>query len=266
MSLEMMTYEFLLAPPDARKAAKQASLRSEKIQAYDIMPDNKGVGWRKKIQSKPKELQPLKLGTDNPVGADDSSDRRRHHGWRKTIQGSRPATPATGLPTTPTVDETEAAHVERAEPCTLHQDSKPKLIRYTSLFSGFNNTPKGPEFSQPWGEEALSFEPYVDPKVAISSIRAHMASFSMKPIPLEHNNNLFCIFEDYHKRRYENERLDVALHETREKLGRAEDQWAKDERQYAEEIRRLELLIAQGATGVAGHGCSHKTAKVSTNT
>ncbi|KAH4221060.1 hypothetical protein HBI17_125340 [Parastagonospora nodorum] len=214
------------------------------------MPDNKGVGWRKK--SKPKELQPLKLGLDHLVGADDASDRRRHHGWRKTIQGSRPATPATAPPVTPTVEETEDALSERTEPTTPRRDSKPKLVRYTSLFSSFASTPKGPEFSEPWGEEPLLFEPYADPKLAIASIRAHMASFSMKPIPPEHNNNLFRIFEDYHKRRDEIDRLQIALKELSERQLQYETGWADYERQYAEEIRRLELLIAQGVTGVAG--------------
>ncbi|EAT80552.2 hypothetical protein SNOG_12140 [Parastagonospora nodorum SN15] len=215
------------------------------------MPDNKGVGWRKK--SKPKELQPLKLGLDHLVGADDASDRRRHHGWRKTIQGSRPATPATAPPVTPTVEETEDALSERTEPTTPRRDSKPKLVRYTSLFSSFASTPKGPEFSEPWGEEPLLFEPYADPKLAIASIRAHMASFSMKPIPPEHNNNLFRIFEDYHKRRDEIDRLRIALKELSERQLQYETGWADYERQYAEEIRRLELLIAQGVTGVAGY-------------
>lgn len=215
------------------------------------MPDNKGVGWRKK-KSKPKELQPLKLGLDHLVSVDDAADRRRHHGWRKTIQGSRPATPAP--PATPTVEEAEDAPSERTERSTPRRDSKPKLIRYTSLFTSFGSTPKGPEFSEPWGEEPLPFEPYTDPKFAIASIRAHMASFSMKPIPLEHNNSLFRIFEDYHKRRDEIDHLQVALEELSERHLQSETSWAAYERQYADEIRRLELLIAQGVTGVAGYG------------
>jgi hypothetical protein len=64
---------------------------------------------------------------------------------------------------------------------------------------------------------------------------------------------LFRIFEDYHKRRDETDLLNTELEDIRKKLGDSEGQWARDERQYAEEIRRLELLIAQGATGVAGY-------------
>lgn len=246
--MEMMTYEYLLAPDDPHKTAKQAALRAAKKRANESMPDNKAVGWRKKIQTKPKELQPHKLGAETAVSADDSSDRRRHHGWRKTIQVSRPATPAKT-----TSDEVEDAHADRTEPSTPRRDSKPKLIRYTSLFASFTTTPKGPDFSEPWGEEPQLFEPYVDPKVAITSIRAHMANFSMKSIPLEHNSNLFRIFEDYHKRRDEIDHLCTELQEIRKKLEDSENQWVRDERQYAEEIRRLELLIAHGATGVAGY-------------
>lgn len=234
------------------KIHKAICATGRKERAIDIMPDNKGVGWRKR-KSKPKELQPLKLGLDHLVATDDASDRRRHHGWRKTIQGSRPSTPAMAPPATPTVEETEDALSERTEPSTPRRDSKPKLIRYTSLFTSFSSTPKGPEFSEPWGEEPLPFEPYTDPKLAIASIRAHMVSFSMKPIPPEHNNSLFRIFEDYHKRRDEIDRLQVVLKELSERQLQSETTWANYERQYADEIRRLELLIAQGVTGVAGY-------------
>jgi hypothetical protein len=250
--MEMMTYDFLLNPDDPQKAAKQAALRVAKKRANDSMPDNKAVGWRKKIHNKPKELQPHKLGVENAAIADDSSDRRRH-GWRKTIQVSRPATPASNPPASPTVDEAEDAHIERSEPSTPRRDSKPKLIRYTSLFTSFTTTTKESGSSAPWGEEPPVFEPYVDPKVAITSIRAHMANQRMKPITLEHNSNLFRIFEDYHKRRDEIDLLSTELEDIRKKLEDSEGQWTKDERQYAEEIRRLELLIAQGATGMAGY-------------
>jgi hypothetical protein len=243
------TYGFLLAPHPPQKESTHAALLATKKRTSDSMPDNKAVGWRKKIHNKPKDLQPHKLG--DAVIADDASDRRRH-GWRKTISGSRPATPASNPPATPTVDEVESAHVERSEPPTPRRDSKPKLIRYTSLFTSFTTTPKEVGFSAPWGEESPVFEHHVDPKIAIVSIRAHMTNQSMKPIPLEHNSNLFRIFEDYHKQRDQVDLLNTELEEIRKRLAESEGQRVKDERQYGDEVRRLELLIAQGATGVAG--------------
>jgi hypothetical protein len=249
--MERMTYDFLLGPSAAERAAKQAAQRVVRKQASDTMSDSKAVGWRKKIQSKPKELHSRKLITEELVGAEDSNDQRRHHGWRKTIQGSRPATPVSGPPPTLAIDEENDGQGERATSSTPRRDSRPKPKRYTSLF-GFKDTSKSFDFAEPWGDERPPFEPYVDPKVAIQSIRSHMVSLSMKQVPLEHNNNLFRIFEDYHKLRDEYERLETLLQETRENLNSSENQWAKEERRYIEEIRRLELLIAQGATGMAG--------------
>jgi hypothetical protein len=220
-------------------------------QSGDTMLENKATGWRKKMQSKPKELQPLKLGTDETTTPDDSSDRRRHHGWRKTIQGSRPPTPVSGAPATPTTDEVSDPQGERASSLTPRRDSRPKPKQYTSLFS-FKDTTKGINFAEPWGDEKPSFEPPVDPKVAIQSVRSHMHNFPMKPVPVEHNNNLFRIFEAYHRLKDEKERLEERLQGKQEYLERSEDKWAKEERIYAEEVRRLELLIAQGATGMSG--------------
>jgi hypothetical protein len=217
----------------------------------DTMPDNKAVGWRKKIQSKPKELQPLKLGIEETTAVDDSSDRRRHHGWRKTIQGSRPPIPVSGPPATPTTDEANDTQGKRASFSTPHRDSRPKPKRYTSLFS-FKDTTKGIDFAEPWGDERPSFEPLVDPKVAIQSVRSHMHNFPIKAIPVEHNNNLFRIFEAYHKLTDENERLEETLQEKNDHLICSADEWATEERKYAEEVRRLELLIAQGVTGMSG--------------
>ncbi|KAH7085572.1 hypothetical protein BKA63DRAFT_401670 [Paraphoma chrysanthemicola] len=215
------------------------------------MPENKGGGWRKKIQNKPKELQPLKLGAEETITADDLSDRRRHHGWRMTIQGSRPATPV-GPPTAPTMEDTDEARDGRAACATPHRNSKPKLTRYTSLFSASKDAPKGPEFAEPWDDHEPEAQTYADPVLAIQAVRSHMISYCLKPIPVEHNNGLFRIFEAYHKLRTWHEHLLAALESTEQELEDVKGRRVKDERRYAEEVRRLELLIAQGTTGVAG--------------
>jgi hypothetical protein len=247
--MDLVTHDYLLRDTSiAATAAKRATDRAAKNRVNNSMPDNKGVGWRKKMNSKPKEPRP-----GDAAVTDDSSERRRHHGWRKTVQVSLPATPVSGQPS----DEIENAQCERTEPSTPRGDSKPKLIRYTSLFSSFRDTKeaKGPNFAKPWDVAVLPIEPYVDPKVAIQSVRSHMLSFSMVPIPLGHNSSLFRVFEDYHKVRDEKDHLDTMLQETHQNLQSSGEQWTKDERRYEEEIRRLELLIARGATGVAGQVC-----------
>jgi hypothetical protein len=213
------------------------------------MPDNsKGVGWaRKKISNKPNALQPLRLSTDDTLAAG------RHYFSRKTIHGSRPATPAT-----PTIDETEDGRVlNSAEPTTPRRNSKPKLARYTSLFSSFKDIPEpSPNFAEPWNDIVPEFEGYVDPILTIQAIRSHLAKFSRVPLDSGHSHGLLNIFEHYYQLRTETERLETELQETRQELESTRDRWTHEERRYAEEIRRLELLIARGTTGMAGYVCS----------
>ncbi|KAJ4365748.1 hypothetical protein N0V83_008368 [Neocucurbitaria cava] len=218
------------------------------------MPDNKGVGWRKKIHgSKPKDILPPKPGNDDTATAEETSDRRRHHGWRKTMHGSRPETPVTGALTIPTMEDGEDTRSERSDVSTTHRNPRPKLARYTSLFNSLKESSKGPEFAEPWSEDAPPpFQPYIDPLNALQSIRSHMNRGYCKPIPPEHNNGLFRLFEDYGRVREEKEHLETLLQDTFQKWKAAEDHWDESESRYEAEIRRLDLLIARGTSGMTG--------------
>ncbi|KAF2849300.1 hypothetical protein T440DRAFT_452633 [Plenodomus tracheiphilus IPT5] len=212
------------------------------------MPDK---GWRKKIHGKQaRDLPPLKTTPRDVANGED--DRRRPMGWRKTIQGSRPDTPSSISPLTPTIDDPDEVRSEHSEPQTPRRNSKPKLARYTSLFSSFKESSKGPEFIEPWSEDAPPpFQPYVDPLHALQAVRSHMINLST-PIPLEHNSGLFRVFEDYRKVRHEKERLESLLEKTLTDWKTAEAHWADSEFCYKAEIRRLEILIANGTSGMAG--------------
>lgn len=230
--------------------AKQAAQLAAANRTTDKMPDNNnkgvGVGWRKKIQHKPKELQPLKplkLNTDDAATG-------RHYFSRKTIHGSRPATPVT-----PAIEETpEEGRNEPVESTTPRRSSKPKLVRYTSLFSNFKDIHEAanPEFAEPWSEVKPDPVDLVDPILIIQSIRSHIAKFSTTALTPEHNSGLYRIFEHYYQLRSKNVEVEEALQQTREELATSQERWIGEERRYAEEIRRLELLIAKGTTGVAG--------------
>ncbi|KAL6707378.1 hypothetical protein ACN47E_004157 [Coniothyrium glycines] len=213
------------------------------------MPDSKG--WRKK--KLPKDLGPLKTSSEEAVTPADGTDRRRHHhSWRKTISGSRPQSPLSATPATPTLKDIDDAASGHSEP-TPRRDSKPKLARYTSLFSSFKEATRGPEFAEPWDAEAAPHvEPYadVDPLYALQSVRNHMHNCSTRSIPPEYNNALFRIFEDYGKVREANERLETITKEALAEWKRSEKDWGEAEAQYQSEIRRLELLIARGASGM----------------
>jgi hypothetical protein len=211
------------------------------------MPDNKG--WRKR--KPPKELPSLDVGGEEIATPEEPNERRRHHGWRKTRTASRPHTPVSATSATPTIKDADDVVSERSEP-TPRRDSKPKLARYTSLFSSFKEAIKGPEFAEPWSEEAPSFEPYVDPLNALQSVRSHMISTSSRPIPTEYNNGLFRIFDDYRRVREEKQRLDILMQEITRDWNKAEERWSESELRYETEIRRLDLLIAKGTSGMAG--------------
>jgi hypothetical protein len=223
------------------------------------MPDSKG--WRKignkqpKKHTKPKELTPLKIANDVPATTEDADDRRRQPSWPKTILNSRPATPVSAKPTTPANNDAEDTRSERSETSGPRRDSKPKRARYTSLLNNFKEkeTPKGPEFSEPWSEDVLlpPFQSYTDPLEVLQAIRSHMTN-STKPIPVEHNSGLFRIFEDYRKVREQKEHLDTIAQEMLQDCDKAKDQWESSESRYQAEFRRLELLIASGTSGMTG--------------
>ncbi|KAH9880111.1 hypothetical protein J1614_002137 [Plenodomus biglobosus] len=213
------------------------------------MPDK---SWRKKIHGKqPRTLPPLKT-TPKEENGEDLGDRRRAIGWRKTIQGSRPETPSGISPLTPTINEADDVRSEHSEPQTPRRSSRPKVARYTSLFSSFKDSSKGPDFAEPWSH-SLPFQPYIDPLQALQAVHSHMINFST-PIPLEHNSGLFRVFEDYRKTRHEKERLESLLQDTLTNWTRAEAGWADSEFCYRAEIRRLEILIANDRDGMTGSG------------
>ena len=223
------------------------------------MVDNKG--WRKKIGGKPKELPPINTGSDDTAAAPltevavDSTDRRRH-GWRKTIAGSRPVTPMAPAPPTPTPEDVEDTRSERSKASTPRRDSKPKLNRYTALFTSHKEEPASLIFSEPWSADVLPTREdpwsHVDPIVIMESIHSHMCKNYMVPIPLQYNSGLFQIFDDYRKLRLHKELPEAREREALEHSRKVTAQWLKSEELYGSEIRRLELLIARGTTGMTG--------------
>jgi hypothetical protein len=222
----------------------------------EIMPDNKSwrLGHSKQPKKPPKASIPLKIDSDSPAAPDDTSDRRLQLSWRKTRQDSRPQTPVGAVPTTPAMEDADDAPSEPSDTPAPRRDSKPKLARYTSLFANFKETVKEPEFafSVPWSEDAPPpFQPYIDPLDVVLSVRSHMASAS-RPIPMEHNSGLFRVFEDYRKVREQKESLSLLLEETLKDWKRAEEHWMHSKGCYGAEIRRLELLIARGTSGMTG--------------
>lgn len=130
--------------------------------------------------------------------------------------------------------------------------TKPKLARYISGYLSIKDASKESDFAEPWVEMPPPYTEYVDPLVSLQSVFSHMTSNPARPIPLHLNSGIFRIFEDYRKVREEKERLEILLHETFEAYRSAEEFHDNTEIEYQAEIRRLEILIARGTSGMAG--------------
>ncbi|KAF1928825.1 uncharacterized protein M421DRAFT_91965 [Didymella exigua CBS 183.55] len=249
-------------PKPKEKATAKVIASTGSSETRKAMVDNKG--WRKKIGSKPKELPTVKLESDDTaatpptevLGAVNTTDKRRH-GWRKTIAVSRPSTPMTPAPSSPTPDDAGDTRIERSEASTPRGGSKPKLNRYTSMFAAYKEEQNDPIFSEPWSlhnpptqEDIWS---YVDPVVVMESIHSHMCKNYMVPVPLEYTSGLFQVFDDYRKLRSRQELLEARERAALQSSRKVTAQWHQSEILYEAEIRRLELLIARGTTGMAGY-------------
>lgn len=226
-------------------------------------------GWRKRFQEKrPKTpvQQKATASFDDAASLDDQFERisdrfRLAHApekpsWRSYL-GSRPQTPIPAPTVVSTGDDTEDSRSE-ASSDRGRSGARPKVSRYLSDYLALSAPPKAPVkevflFSEPWcEEERMEIEPPVDPLVAVQEIRLHIGKQSWVPLPVEHNNGLLRIFEDYRKVRDTKELLDVLMKDILGAWQTAQEEWTERERRYQHEIRRLELLIAQGSTGMAG--------------
>lgn len=246
-------------PKSKEKATAKATASASSGDVRKAMVDNKG--WRKKIGGKPKEVSPIKTESDGTaavsptevLSAVDTTDRRRH-GWRKTIAVSRPSTPITPDPPTSTPDDVEDTRSERSEASTPRRDSKPKLIRYTSMFATHKEKTNDSILSEPWSIDGppMQEDPwsYADPIVVMESIYSHMCKNYMIPVPLEYSSGLFQVFDDYRRLRLHKELLESREREALEHSRKVTAQWHQSEILYEAEIRRLELLIARGTTGM----------------
>jgi hypothetical protein len=98
--------------------------------------------------------------------------------------------------------------------------------------------------------------------VALQAIHSHLCNNFYKPIPPEHHSGLLHIFEDYKKLRVHGEKLEGLMKESLEGFKSAEELWTVKEERYQVEIRRLELLIAHGTTGLVGVMAARKESVV----
>lgn len=254
-----------IKPKPKSKSAAKVRASAKPGDTGEAMVDNKG--WRMKIGGgKLKDLPPLKTEFEDtvaalPVEAASEPNGRPRRGWRKTIAASRPLTPITPASTTPTPDSLEDIRGEQTKASAPRHNPKPKLTRYTSLFSTHKEEPTSPIFSEPWSIDSLPDQEdswsYVDPINIIESIHSHMCKNYMVPIPVQYTSGLFQIFDDYRKLRSQKEILETREREAHQQSRETTARCLESQEKYESEIRRLELFIVRGMNGMTGYAGPH---------
>jgi hypothetical protein len=132
--------------------------------------------------------------------------------------------------------------------------TKPKLSKYWSNLKGGPQKEKEQIFSsEPWSEEnPYIVEPFVNPLTVIQSVSSLLSKIPPAPIPVQHGSGILRVFEEYRRVREEKERSESLFKDLLYDYRNAEDRWYGQEEQYLEEIRRLELIIARGESGMSG--------------
>lgn len=230
-----------------------------------------GKNWRDRLHEK-RPKTPVQPTINYSTGANPEQNDKlftEHYrpqlpekvGKRRTYHGSAPQSPLltpmlTSIPGDGELDTNqETCSDVGLEVTTPRRKSgqRPKLSRYISDYLFLSNAPKTSDvFSEKWNENNRPLiEPPPDPLITLQAVRSHITRIPSTTLPTEHNSGILHIFEDYRRVREEKERLDVLIRETLERYTLAEAAWAATEDRYQEEVRRLELIIAQGRSGMS---------------
>lgn len=224
-------------------------------------------GWRKRLHDKrPKTPASAKTAAEDAAQNDHSlekSARARSHpaeklGWRRIYHGSRPETPVAPPTIAALADETEDTRSEissEAGPASVNTTPKaPKLAHYLSSYRALT-APETQEFSfsEPWSLfPPPRDEPQIDPLEIVRKVRSHIGRQTWVSLPVEYNYGILRVFEEFRKI---SEKQEKTLREYKKALDTwksDKSKWDNTEDLYQQEIRRLELLIAQGKSGMSG--------------
>ena len=182
--------------------------------------------------------------------------------WRRKIPPSRSRTPMLEF-TEPDQDVRSAA---TTRPPTPKKGLRPKLSSYLSQSGPFGATSKSepePVFTEiiTQGFPSWAIEdtfPHPSAEQLIDTILCRLMSQPYDALDTRFNGALLQIFEAYRNLSDQRERLerslagemDIRIAE-RSATQRAEHGWEEEKQSYKAEVKRLELVIAQGKRGVA---------------
>jgi hypothetical protein len=182
--------------------------------------------------------------------------------WRRKIPPSRSRTPMLEF-TEPDQDARSAAPTR---PTTPKKGLRPKLSSYLSQSGPFGATSKPepePLFTETPAQTFPSWAvedtfPNPSAEQLIDTILCRLMSQPYDALDTRFNGALLQIFEAYRHLSDQQERLESKLSEEtgirlaeRAATQRAERDWESEKQSYKAEVKRLELVIAQGKRGVA---------------
>lgn len=135
-----------------------------------------------------------------------------------------------------------------------HKTSKPRLTsRLSNIFSPNQSFDKqGGQFLDFWNDvDAGHTASKVDNQLAAESILATMLANPNGSLPRHQNSALFQVLEAYRVTSKNFENLVDKYQELQEDLVVTKRQWAEEENQFRDEIKRLEIVIARGDEGLS---------------
>lgn len=179
-----------------------------------------------------------------------------HHG--RPVSPKKEAVPASpfleGLPTDRLTPDTPTLRAPSTP--APRRGSNTSFAKYLAAYLSLKDSKdkdKGIKFDTPWDDiPPLSSVPVVDPLVTAQGLYAYMQVNPPRPIPINYYCGLFQMFDSYRNLREENEKIKDLLENSLGAYDNLQESWKETEDKYQTEIRRLELVIARGTSGIDG--------------
>ncbi|KAF2429547.1 hypothetical protein EJ08DRAFT_734905 [Tothia fuscella] len=144
------------------------------------------------------------------------------------------------------------------EPTHTKRHSRPKFLTRASQYFGATKESKQDRLGHAFGKEQPKDLESTNIDSIVDTVFARVASNLGQPLSPQNNEPILRILEAYRELKVEKMEAKVALEETLIHLNTTLDalegerkRWREDEASYKLEIRRLEILIANGKTGLS---------------
>ena len=177
--------------------------------------------------------------------------------WRRRIQPSRNKTPTPA----PELDEAQNENNNILTSQNTRPRSRPRLSAYLTKHLSTGSTGNArPTRTEASNLVAAGIEYCSTPEIrlVVNCLTTRLANSPHLPLDVRLNSNILTLLEAYRDLTEEKETIQQQLEEENQKerqlrdhFAKAEQEWSTKEEQYKAEIKRLEILMAQGKSGLA---------------